>query len=147
MIRMDFSSLQETQPQEYVVRILFGGLCTVLAGLIARRCGPALGGLFLAFPAIFPAGASLIEEHEKKRKAEHDFDGTKRGRLAASIDAQGSSLGCLGLAAFAVTLWKGLPQHNAYYIAVIATVVWVGMSALLWRIYRHRIFHRRKTTK
>jgi Protein of unknown function (DUF3147) len=146
MIRMDFSSLQETQPREYVVRFLFGGACTVLAGLIAKRYGPVSGGLFLAFPAIFPAGASLIEAHEKKRKAKHGFDGTKRGRMAASIDALGASLGCIGLVAFAVTLWIGLPQHNAYVIVVIATVVWVGMSALLWRIYRHRIFHRRKTT-
>jgi Protein of unknown function (DUF3147) len=146
MIRMDFSSLQETQPHEYVVRFLFGGLCTVLAGLLAKRYGPVLGGVFLAFPAIFPAGATLIEEHEKKRKTEHGFNGTKRGRLAASIDALGASFGCLGLAAFAVTLWIGLPQHNAYFIVVIATVVWVGVSVLLWRIYRHRIFHRPKTT-
>jgi NAD(P)-dependent dehydrogenase (short-subunit alcohol dehydrogenase family) len=85
MIKVDLSSLRETKPHEYAMRFLFGGICTVLAGLVAKRFGPAVGGLFLAFPAIFPAGASLIEDHEKKRKAEYGLDGTVRGRLAASI--------------------------------------------------------------
>jgi Protein of unknown function (DUF3147) len=52
------------------VRFLFGGICTVGAGLIARRYGPGIGGLFLAFPAIFPASATLIQTHEKEKKAQ-----------------------------------------------------------------------------
>ncbi len=144
MIRMDFSSLKETKSHEYAVRFLFGGICTVLAGVIAKRYGPGLGGLFLAFPAIFPAGISLIEGHETKRKAQHSFKGEKRGRLAASIDAIGASLGCLGLMAFAVTLWIGLRQHHALYIVIIATAVWIGISTLLWALHRHRLFHKRK---
>jgi uncharacterized protein DUF3147 len=145
MIRMDFVSLKETRPQEYAVRFLFGGICTALAGVIAKRYGPGLGGLFLAFPAIFPASASLIEGHEKKRKAQHGFDGTKRGRLAASIDAVGASLGCLGLMAFAFTLWIGLPQHRSFCVLIVATVAWFCVSTLLWAIHRNRLFHERKT--
>jgi hypothetical protein len=145
MIKMDFSSLKESKPHEYAVRFLFGGTCTVLAGLIAKRYGPGLGGLFLAFPAIFPAGASLIESHEKKRKAEHGFDGTMRGRLAASIDAVGVSLGCVGLMAFAFTLMIGLPKYRAPCVLIMATVVWIGISTLLWAIHRNRLFHKRKT--
>jgi hypothetical protein len=145
MIRMDFSSLKETKPHQYALRFLFGGICTVLAGLIAKRYGPGLGGLFLAFPAIFPAAASLIESHEKKRKAQDGFDGTKRGRLAAGIDALGASLGCLGLMAFAFTLWIGLPKYSAVRILIVATVVWLGVSTLLWTIHRNRLFHKRKT--
>ena len=34
----------------------------------AKRYGPGVAGLFLAFPAIFPAGATLIEKHEKEKK-------------------------------------------------------------------------------
>ena len=79
-------------------------MATVLAGLIATHFGPGPGGLFLAFPAIFPATATLIEAHEKKRKAKTGHDGTNRGRMAASIDAAGASLACIGLAGFAVTL-------------------------------------------
>ena len=145
MIKMDFASLKETKPHEYALRFLFGGICTVLAGVIAKRYGPGFGGLFLAFPAIFPASASLIEGHEKERKAQRGFDGTKRGRLAASIDASGASLGCLGLIAFAFTLRIGLPQHKAFYILTVATVVWLGISTLVWAIHRNRLFHKGET--
>jgi hypothetical protein len=141
MLKVDLPSLRETKPHEYVIRFLFGGACTVLAGLIAKQFGPAIGGLFLAFPAIFPAGASLIEDHEKKRKAEHGYDGTVRGRLAASVDAAGASLGCIGLMVFAIVLWRWLPGHNAYWVILLATFVWMGLSASLWALRRKRFFH------
>ena len=35
---------------------------SAIAGMIAKRYGAEIGGLFLAFPAIFPASASLIEK-------------------------------------------------------------------------------------
>jgi hypothetical protein len=147
MLKVDLSSLRETKPHEYVIRFLFGGACTVLAGLIAKRFGPTIGGLFLAFPAIFPAGASLIENHEKKRKAEHGHDGTVRGRLAASVDAAGASLGCIGLMAFAIILSRGLPGHNAYWVISLATVVWMSLSTTLWALRRKRFFHRRPRSR
>jgi len=53
-----------------------GGGCTDFAGLVAKRYGPSIGGLFLVFPAIFPSGASLIENHEKRRKVKSGVDGT-----------------------------------------------------------------------
>ncbi len=143
MIKMEFSSLRRTQTHQYVIRFLFGGICTVVAGVIAKRYGPGIGGLFLAFPAIFPAGVSLIEDHEKRRKAAHGFNGTKRGRLAASIDALGAALGSVGLVAFALSLWIGLPRYNAYCSVVVATIVWFGLSFLLWKAHRHRVFHRK----
>src|ERR1700728_4797006 len=49
------SALGQTRWYEYLVRFLLGGAMTVVAGLIAARFGPVIGGLFLAFPAIFPA--------------------------------------------------------------------------------------------
>jgi hypothetical protein len=142
MIRVDLRSLKETKPHEYAMRFVFGGVCTVLAGLIAKRFGPGFGGLFLAFPAIFPAGASLIEDHEKKRKREHGFDGTIRGRLAASVDAVGASLGCIGLMAFAATLWRGIPAHNAYVVISVATLLWMFVSTGLWVVRRKRFFRK-----
>ena len=112
-IEVNLSALTATRPHEYAVRFLFGGLATVAAGLIAKKFGPGIGGLFLAFPAIFPASASLIESHEKKRKANIRSDGRNRGRMAASLDAQGASLGCIGLMAFAFVLWRWLDGRNA----------------------------------
>jgi hypothetical protein len=57
------SALGQTRWYEYLVRFVLGGAMTVVAGLIAARFGPVIGGLFLAFPAIFPASATLIEKH------------------------------------------------------------------------------------
>lgn len=142
MVKVNFTSLQETRPHEYLVRFLFGGLATVLAGLIAKRFGPAIGGLFLAFPAIFPASATLIESHEKRRKAEIGHDGTNRGRLAASIDSAGAALGCVGLCGFALVVWRALPGHNPALVIACAVAVWTFLACTLWGLRRKRIFRR-----
>ena len=59
-IGVNFSSLKEDRWYEYAERFLFGGIITAATGEIARTFGPAVAGLFLAFPAIFPATATLI---------------------------------------------------------------------------------------
>jgi hypothetical protein len=86
------ASVKETKPHEYLLRFVFGGAATVLAGLIAKYFNSHPGGIFLAFPAIFPAAATLIAAHDKKRLAKTGHDGTKRGRMAASNDAAGAAL-------------------------------------------------------
>jgi hypothetical protein len=48
---------------------------TAFAGIIATEFGPVVGGRFLAFPAILPAGATSIEKHEKSEKAESGLQG------------------------------------------------------------------------
>jgi hypothetical protein len=133
-VQLNLPSLKETKPHEYAVRFLFGGLCTVLAGLIAERFGPGIGGLFLAFPAIFPASATLIENHEKRRKAKVHSDGRNRGRIAASLDSAGTSLGCLALLGFAVVAWKGLKNHNAWLSVSMAGMAWIVVAYALWAI-------------
>ena len=138
-IEVDLSALKETRPHEYAARFLFGGLCTVLAGLIAKHFGPGVGGLFLAFPAIFPAGTSLIESHEKRRKAQINSDGTNRGRVAASLDSAGASVGCVGLLGFAFLLWKELDTHGAVATISAAGIVWIVLSYGLWTIRASRL--------
>ena len=60
---------------------------TVVAGLIAARFGPVIGGLFLAFPAIFPASATLIEKHVRESKEKAGLPGARRcWAAAASMD-------------------------------------------------------------
>jgi hypothetical protein len=63
IIQFKPSALRQTRWYEYLIRFGLGGAMTVVAGLIAARFGPVIGGLFLAFPAIFPASATLIEKH------------------------------------------------------------------------------------
>ena len=131
-IEANFSSLKQTTLREHVVRFVLGGAVTVAAGLIASHWGPAIGGLFLAFPAIFPAGATLIEQHEVKRKREIGRDGRKRGREAAALDALGAVSGAMGLVAFAVVLWRFLPGHSSWMTLGLAVVAWASVSVLLW---------------
>ena len=62
-IKINLAGLKETKWHEYAIRFLFGGLVTVATGFIAKAFGPTVGGVFLAFPAIFPATATLIATH------------------------------------------------------------------------------------
>jgi hypothetical protein len=133
-IEIQLSSLKDTQPHEYAMRFLFGGLATLVAGLIAQRFGPAVGGLFLAFPAIFPAGASLIEAHEKRQKAKLGSDGRNRGRMAASLDSKGAALGSVGLVSFGLLLWRSLTEHNAVAMIAVAAGLWLVVSYVLWAV-------------
>ncbi|MFZ0318125.1 MAG: DUF3147 family protein [Candidatus Sulfotelmatobacter sp.] len=133
-IKVDASVLREIRWYQYAIRFIFGGLITAIAGLIAEHYGPVIGGLFLAFPAIFPAGATLIEKHEKEKKREHGFDGTVRASQAVSIDAAGAAIGTLSLAIFALVAWKLIPIRSAWLALTIAGLVWLGASALFWEL-------------
>jgi hypothetical protein len=128
------SALRRTKVHELLVRFVLGGLITAIAGIIAKKFGPVLGGLFLAFPAIFPASASLIEKHEKQKKEEKGLPGERRGRKAASVDAAGSAMGSIGLLVFAGAVWRFLPQHNAFLVIALATVAWLCVAVGAWQI-------------
>jgi hypothetical protein len=74
------------------------------------------GGLFLAFPAIFPASATLVAKHETQKKQNAGIATSSRGRQAAAMDAAGAALGSVGLAAFALTVWKLLLHYNSAFV-------------------------------
>jgi hypothetical protein len=133
-IKVDPSAIGQTRWYEYTVRFLFGGLITAVAGIIAKQFGPVIGGLFLAFPAIFPASATLIEKHEKQKKEEKGLRGTPRGREAASVDAAGSGMGSVGLLVFASIVWQFAPRYSTWIVLMGATVVWLTVSVLIWYV-------------
>jgi hypothetical protein len=133
-IQMNLGALKETKWHEYAIRVLFGGLITVATGLIAKKFGPAIGGLFLAFPAIFPASATLIATHEKEQKQRVGLDGTRRGRDAAAVEARGTAIGTIGLLAFGTIVWRLLPTHRVWLVLTAAAAAWFGVSVLLWRL-------------
>lgn len=137
LVKFDLASVHETKWSEYATRFIFGGIVTLLAGLIADRFGPAIGGLFLAFPAIFPASASLIQKHQREKKEQAGLDGMKRGRIAAGVDAAGATIGCLGLAAFAATTWKMLPRYSLRFTLMVATLAWIALAVISWFARRH----------
>lgn len=136
ILKAKWSTLRETHWDGYATRFVFGGLVTLLAGLVADRFGPAIGGLFLAFPAIFPASASLIQRQQKEKKQKQRMDGTRRGRLAAGVDAAGAAIGSCGLAAFAVTTHHLLPVVSLWLALAAATVTWGTVSVGIWFIWR-----------
>jgi len=136
-IRLDLRSLKETRAHEYIARFLFGGLCTGVALIIAKNFGPAIGGLFLAFPAIFPAAASMIQDHEKRSKAEIGHDGTSRGREAAALDAFGAAIGCAGLLVFALWTWRFATKFASSYVLLTSLALWVLVSWVGYLIRTH----------
>ncbi len=141
MIGARFSAIKGIKPHEWIIRFVFGGAVCVAAGLIAQHYGPIVGGLFLAFPAIFPAGASLVEAHEKQHKARAGYNGTNRGRTVAAIDAYGAAMGCIALAGFALVFCIWLPRTSPWVVFLLATLAWLTIAVgawLLWRAVRHR---------
>src|SRR5689334_2494674 len=74
-VEVDSSQFAEESFAEYALRFTFGGAITVCATLVARRYGPSIGGLFLAFPAILPASITLVKRHAGRRQAADDARG------------------------------------------------------------------------
>jgi hypothetical protein len=131
-IRAEFSAASRTTRYEYAVRFLLGVLITIAAGLIAKKFGPAVGGLFLAFPAIFPASATLVDKHERQKKERSGLLGIVRGRLAASLDARGAAMGSVGLMVFALVVWRLLDRRSIALVLFLAVAAWVTTSMSLW---------------
>ena len=133
MIDVDLTALGKTKWWEVGIRFLFGGAITVIAGLLARKFGPAFGGLFLAFPAIFPASATLVEKHEQEKKRQAGIEHSVRGRKAAALDANGAAWGAIALLSFACVVWKLVPRWNTVLVLLVAVVVWLFVAVLAWR--------------
>jgi uncharacterized membrane protein (GlpM family) len=135
VVHAKWSALRQSRWYEYVLRFVLGGLVTTLAGVVAQARGPATGGLFLAFPAIFCASATLIERHERERKQKCGLAGRRRGREAAALDAAGAGLGGIGLVAFALAVWLLAPDFG-FVALTVAALAWLLVSITIWRLRR-----------
>jgi hypothetical protein len=133
--RVKWSALKQSRWYEYVLRFVLGGLATAMAGAIAAFFGPEAGGLFLAFPAIFGASATLIEKHERERKQKLGLSGDRRGKEAAALDAAGAGLGSMGLAAFGAGVLYLAPTLTFVSLA-LGSVAWLLVSVFLWQLRR-----------
>ncbi len=135
IVRLKLSALTETSWRDYLMRFALGGAATVIAGLIAAGFGPVVGGLLLAFPAIFPAGATLVGKHVREHKEKAGLSGSRRGKEAAALDAVGAALGSFALAAFAAVVWLTIGRFAAWAL-VPATAAWVAVAVAAWRLRR-----------
>jgi hypothetical protein len=141
LIKVKLSALAQGHWYEYLIRFVLGGSATALTGLTAAKWGPAVGGLFLAFPAIFPASATLVEKHEREKKEKVNLRGDRRGREAAALEAAGAVLGSLGLIAFGVAIWQ-IVHLTAVGAFAIAGIAWLLVSFLAWTAHKRRCFLR-----
>jgi 4-hydroxybenzoate polyprenyltransferase len=141
IVKIDPSAWKETKWYEYVIRFIFGGLITAAAGLIGKEWGPAVAGLFLAFPAVFPASATLVERHQRERKQRRGLHGERRGTDAAAADAMGAAIGSIGMLAFALICWQFIPHYSTGLVLAAATLAWMLVAGSVW-IVRKR--HRRR---
>jgi uncharacterized protein DUF3147 len=135
LVHVSTSSLREGRWYEYVVRFVLGGAATVFTGLMSSRFGPSVGGLFLALPAIFCASATLIEDHEIRRKREKGLDGRRRGQKVAALDAAGAALGSIGMLAFAAAFAVLIPQ-SASGAFLAASLAWLLVCVAAWWVRR-----------
>jgi Protein of unknown function (DUF3147) len=137
-VHFKFGALRDVRWYEFAIRFALGGAMTVIAGVIASRFGAAVGGLFLAFPAILPASVTLVEKHVRQRKEEKGLRGARRGKEAAALDARGATLGSLGMIGFAGAIYM-LIEHSAVLALVTATALWVSISMFAW-LWQRRVW-------
>jgi hypothetical protein len=135
MVKFQLAAIGQTRWYEYTIRFLLGGAMTVVAGLIADRFGPVVGGLFLAFPAIFPASATLVEKHVRQNKERKGLAGARRGKQAAALDAVGATLGSFGLSAFGLVIWLLIIPSPASAL-ILATLSYLGVAISAWWVRR-----------
>lgn len=116
----ELGELRSAPARQYILRFVFGGVISVATGLIAKAWGPAIGGLFLAFPAVLPASLAFVSEED--------------GRGSAIEDARGSRIGASALIVFAVIVWT-TAEHWAPVIALAAaTAAWIAFSWMGWAL-------------
>jgi len=119
--------------------LLVGGIAlenesTKTEGVPGLSKMPVVGGLFLAFPGIFPAGITLIERHEKKKKRDKGLRGERRGRSVSAVVAAGAVAGSIGLVAFGALAWCALPRLAEWQALLAAMIAWLAVSLLAWFI-------------
>ncbi len=127
VVRLSPSELGKVKPWEYLLRFFFGGLVTAAVGLVAHRFGPAVAGVFAAFPSILPAALTLVTRHD--------------GRASAAEDSRGACFGAVGLLAFALVVHAAAGRWPAWLTLATSFVAWavvsVGTWALAVRLRRH----------
>ncbi|HET9792746.1 MAG TPA: DUF3147 family protein [Candidatus Angelobacter sp.] len=133
-ITVSFARLRQSSWREVVLRFGLGGLITALAGLAANEFGPIIGGFFLAFPSIFPASVTLVEQHEAGQKREQGVEKTSLARQAAGVDAAGAALGAFGLMAFAGVVWALAADHPTWIVLASGSFAWIVVAASAWMI-------------
>ncbi len=111
---LELGQLAHVPSRDYLVRFAFGAAISVVAALIGNATSPRFGGLFLAFPAILPAGLTLTQDEQ--------------GTRAADRGALGAILGGVSLVVFAVVAEATLGRFPVGAALVLALVGWLAAA-------------------
>ena len=78
---------------------------------------------------------NLDREARAAKKERAGVNPGRRGRDAAALDAAGAAMGSIGMFAFALLVWRLLPQHQTWAVLSAGIVVWLLISVTIWRIF------------
>ena len=127
-IELQPGKLGEIKWHELAIRFAFGAAASLVAGVVAILFGARAGGVWLAFPAILPAGLTLLER--------------KEDRGAAERDVRGAVLGAVGMVAFAVAVYLGVPRVGGLVAVLLAVLVWAAVTLALYLGFRALLVRR-----
>jgi hypothetical protein len=127
-IALQPGKLREINWGEVGIRFAFGAAVSLVAGVVGVLVGAGAGGLWLAFPAILPAGLTLVEHKENRRQAERDV--------------RGAILGAVGMVAFAAAVYLTVPLVGGLIAVLVALAVWVVVTLGLYLGLRALLVHR-----
>jgi uncharacterized membrane protein (GlpM family) len=100
---------------DVIVRFFAAGLAVSLSGLLAKRFGPAVGGMLLSFPFVIGSGLFLVAATEQG-----DFRETALGALWGLIP--------LGLCLIVTVVMSRFV--SAYVALGLGVAVWVTVALL-----------------
>jgi hypothetical protein len=116
--KLDLAGVKAVTLSEYAARFAFGGAVSIVTMLVTRAYGPVIGGLFLAFPSIFPAAITLVRHHD--------------GRAKAVDDARGARIGSAGMVAFALVVWATARVWPPGATLAAGVAAWFIANFALW---------------
>jgi uncharacterized membrane protein (GlpM family) len=119
-VAVDPGQIKKSSWTDFVVRIVFGGVISIVVYLVGQRFGPSVAGLFLAFPAIMPATVTLVQKHAGQGKA-----------VSA---ARGTMAGTVGLLAFGLSVWLLSPHLAGWRVLVVAAIAWLVAALASWLV-------------
>lgn len=117
-VGLDLGGLRHLTIGQLGIRFLFGAVISTVAAIAGLRFGPAVGGLFLSFPAILPASLTLIAR--------------KDGEHPAQVDAIGAIGGAIALGVFAAVTILLLPRAPLAVTLLAATMSWLLSATALY---------------
>jgi hypothetical protein len=115
------AKLGKLRAWEYALRFVFGGAVTAIAGWLGAEYGLAVGGMFLAFPAILPASLTLVRQHDGRREA---LDNARGGRVAV-----------VALACFASVVAASAEHLPLVVFLALALALWLAVAIALWWLW------------